>query len=189
MNVASRALHDSPMTEDPRKRVARRLRAIRTRHAETAEMSFGFFGGATVLWCDPQTGQFEPTAEFAADVPREQIEYLGSAYADIGFLLNLIDRSFQEIERLKQRQPATAPPALINRNYATQAAIKCGEPLYIRYLEQGHSLEPGAGTEAIEAAQRAAVRIQSKKELNTDAAAQQRWLAHCRDFEAWRQGR
>ncbi|MEX3008972.1 hypothetical protein [Hoeflea sp. TYP-13] len=197
--LASPQLHEHLMTQSPRRQRQQRLAGIRARYEAAAEISFVYSGGPTLEFTDPATGQREIMATFAADVPPDQVEQLARYRDDLGDMLNLFAEACAEIRRLKgnatDRSPPdfSAAPAQARRDsagaavsekpkdYAAQAAMMCDRPAYRRFLEEHHGLAEGADPDAVREAQRKAVKIRSKADLN----AAGRWLKHLTEFELW----
>ncbi|NEJ46580.1 hypothetical protein [Rhizobium leguminosarum] len=64
--------------------------------------------------------------------------------------------------------------------------MKCGDRLFRRYLVECHNVPDVSDNERIAVSIRNILRVKSRGELNTDPAAQARWLDFRASFEAWR---
>ena len=71
----------------------------------------------------------------------------------------------------------------MSKNYTAQAAMKCAEPIFQRYLQ-----DASGGVEGAVQALYEVCGISSRKELNTNPDAANRWLVVLRGFGMWRLG-
>lgn len=72
------------------------------------------------------------------------------------------------------------------KNYAAEAAIKCGEPAFKAFLEAEHGLERPLTDERCAQKLRSLLGITTRKTLNSDGTAALRWKKLRGEFEAWR---
>ena len=84
----------------------------------------------------------------------------------------------------RRRWEADAAPA--DKNFAAEAAIKCGEPAFKKFLIERHGLESPASDERTAQKLRSLLNIGSRAELNKDDAAAAAWKALRGDFDAWK---
>lgn len=83
-----------------------------------------------------------------------------------------------EIERLRN--------AGKSKDYAAECAMKCAEPAFLKYLEERHGLTRPLTPDRAATRVKSLLAIKSRKDLNTDPAAADRWKALRKDFEDWR---
>ena len=177
MTLASPKLHEK-MTKPARRRNddQKRLQHIRIRHEDAEELTFVFSGGPTLEWWDRAADERRIMATFELDVPAQQVEILSRYKDDVGFLLQLLTEAFTTIRQLRSGSTTEAP-----KDYAAQAAMLCGQPAYIRYLQEKHALPADATADQVADAQRKAAKINSKADLNAAA----RWIRHHQAYQAW----
>ena len=117
----------------------------------------------------------------------DEIEVLAGALDHQRFLLALVDRAIAT-----QRPPAGArggrqePQPPKGKNYAAEAAIACGKPAFRVFLGARHGLRRPLTDERVAQKLRSLLGVTSRRDLNDDAAAAERWKALRGEFEAWR---
>ncbi|PJR13940.1 hypothetical protein [Sinorhizobium meliloti] len=164
-----------------------RLDKIRARHGE-----------ASRDWTvDVKTrGQRQLFARLLPTAPRSSVatiteecgwqneEFLIHAHSDIEFLLRIYGRL---VERLAEKTRALACyEERPEKNYAAECAIKCGEPAFKKFLEECHGLERPLTDERAATKVRSVLGIGSRRQLNEDPAAAERWCDLRGHFDAWR---
>lgn len=173
---------------------ARRLQNIRSRVA-SAHGGFQFCvesGDYFLIGRDPVTREESRMASYPPDITPGVVELHASAFEDVTFLLELFDTACIKIRDLTRELQGQAGEAGDTRpegpkaDYAAEASMKCQSPEFVRYLADKHGLEDGADREFVIAALRKALKVESRKHLNTDPAAAARWRDMRADFEAWR---
>ncbi|MBT9370310.1 hypothetical protein [Rhizobium sp. CSW-27] len=126
-------------------------------------------------------------AVLTEDCSYQDRDFLLSAHDDVGFLLGLLGQAFQRIRELATQPPA--PPrtdaAAKPADYAAECAMKCQEPIFIRYLVERHGLQ-AEDADSVKTCVREALAIASRSELNKSPDAAGRWRDMRADFEAWR---
>ncbi|MGG7580995.1 hypothetical protein [Rhizobium sp. Nf11,1] len=164
-----------------------RLAQIRSRHADASiDWSLSADGKAIFARVVPGTA---PVAiiETTGDCDWPDRDFLIGAHADIEFLLRLLNDAFSEIRRLKPRHnPHPVERQAKPKDYAAECAMKCNDRLFRRWLTECHNVPDVDDPERIVVSVRSILRIKSRGELNTDPAAQARWLDFRASFEAWR---
>lgn len=111
-------------------------------------------------------------------------EFLLHAHADIGFLLRIYSHL---VDRLTAKTRALASyEERPEKNYAAECAIKCSEPVFKKFLEERHGLERPLTDSRAATKVRSLLNIGSRKQLNEDPAAAERWCDLRGDFDAWR---
>lgn len=114
----------------------------------------------------------------------DEIDFFINAPHMVGFLLGLVDRA---IAAARQRTGGQAQQGQRRAvNYAAEAAMKCGEPAFLVFLEQQHGLQRPLTDDRAAQKLRSLLRITSRKDLNSDAAAAERWRSLRAAYEAWR---
>ena len=165
----------------------RRLQRIRERVGDVGQYLIEVDTDGTRLIRDDGDGDTTLICEFAgrSDASIADIEFLAGAADDVRFLLGLIDRAVAAIRLFT----GTAPPPTVDRNYAAECAIKCGEPAFAKYLEERHGLARPLTKDRVAARVRSVLAISSRAELNADAKAAARWRMLKSNFEDWKRGR
>ncbi len=135
----------------------------------------------TFVEAKTRNGELVEIANFHPVATPDEIDFLVSAPDMVGFLLGLVDRAIAASRkaapvRKKQR---------VWKGFAAEAAMKCDQPSFRIYLEERHGAEGPLTAESAVDALRAVLRIKSRKELNSDAAAADRWSDLRADFEVW----
>lgn len=104
------------------------------------------------------------------------------------FLLGLLDQAISAYRDVRKRLEHYEPPPRPERkakDYAAEAAMKCGHAAFRRYLIECHDLPADADADRIAVRLRTLLRVKSRGELNTDPAALARWKKLKEDFEIW----
>lgn len=123
-------------------------------------------------------------AQFSKGASPDEIEFFANAPTDMAFMMRLIDRA---IQAARQRSPQTKQPRQPDpKDFAAESAMKCEEPAFKAFLEACHGLERPLTTDRVAQRLRTILSISSRKELNSDMAAADRWRSLRADFEAWR---
>ncbi|MCS0463042.1 MULTISPECIES: hypothetical protein [Rhizobium] len=164
---------------------AKRLSAIRARHAEAStNWQLGSTGTELIAVIGPNT-QPVPVAQLTVECGYVDRDFLLHAHDDLRFLLGLLQDAFAEIRRWKPRRQLRAEYARKNANYAAECAMRSNDQMFRRFL-----LEKKGATEVSDAVRvdshvRYLLKIDSRNELNTDAGARNRWLELRAEFDAW----
>lgn len=128
-------------------------------------------------------GELTEVATFHADASTEEMQFVASAPEHVRFLLNLVDRA---IAKARGGNPSASDPEPQRKDYAAEAAMKCAEPAFKKFLMERHGLESPASNERTAQKLRSLLGVMSRAELNHDAMAAARWKALRGDFDAWR---
>ncbi|MBP0439601.1 hypothetical protein [Tianweitania sediminis] len=132
------------------------------------------------------TGELTPICRFDVMATRHEMRLIADAPLILGFLLRLLDRAFGEIRDLKaQLRPETARTRDW-KDYAAEAAMQCGKPAFRVFLQERHGLERPLTDERVAQKLRSVLAVKSRRELNEDQAAAQRWVSLRSDFEVWK---
>lgn len=182
---------------------AQQLAAIRARYAAIAPARHALVwdGEGALVVADGTGGEKFEIARILPVASTDEREFLGEAAEAVGFLLGLVDRAISFASRVAPPPAAADPPAgrrtsdgLQSQprpsadvpNFAAEAAIKCGEPAFKRFLMERHGLDSPATTGRTAQKLRSLLGITSRRELNSDSAAAARWKALRGDFEMWK---
>lgn len=130
-------------------------------------------------------GDVVEVARFHKGASPEEIEFFANAPHSVAFLIALVDRA---IASARRGQPARANKREQHdpRNYAAQASMMCGEPAFKVYLHEEHGLEKPLTDDRVAVRLRSLLGISSRKILNSDPQAAERWRALRADYTAWR---
>lgn len=129
---------------------------------------------------------------FGPDAAWHEAEFIREARGDMGFVLDILTDAGRSIRNLRRRLNQIAPvdDGARLKNLAAEASIKCGEPGFRNYLRERHATDDdGDLTDSAIAAAvlRRALNIESRKHLNTDTHAAQRWRDMRADYQTWMQ--
>jgi hypothetical protein len=117
-------------------------------------------------------------ARFTDAASSEEMELAARAPGDLSFLLGLFDRAVKKL--------APPPPARPTKNHAAEAAIRCGEAAFKRFLIERHGLESPASDERTAQHLRGLLGVSSRREINDGGAALDAWKRLRGEYEAWR---
>jgi len=135
----------------------------------------------TFVEAKTRNGELIEIASFHPVATPDEIDFLVNAPDMVGFLLGLVDRA---IAASRKAAPIQQKPRA-SKDFAAEAAMKCDQASFRIYLEERHGAEGPLTADTAADALRAVLRIKSRKELNSDAAAADRWGDLRADFEAW----
>lgn len=132
-------------------------------------------------------GELLPVVRFHPGADEAEIEFICDAPRNVLFLLGLVDRAIAKAR--PTRPPAREPaglPQVDPKNYAAEAGMRCSEPAFLVFLEQVHGLERPLTPERAAQKLRSILGVTSRKNLNTDAQAAERWRQLRGDFAHWK---
>ncbi|MHB2265018.1 hypothetical protein [Aliihoeflea sp. PC F10.4] len=160
-----------------------RLNQIRQRHAalDGAAWLFSDDGAAKMIEARGRDGSIVRIATFDGKSTVDEQMFAVAAPDDVGFLLGLIDRAIADANKRKR---AAEPPQ--TKDYAAEIAMKCQEPAFKAFLIEKHRLEDKATDERVVSRVRSMLRVSSRREVNNDEAAQERWKALRSEFANWK---
>lgn len=163
-----------------------RLKSIRSKLAALGNVQWfmSVDDRGTFLEVKNSNGELNEVARFHSGALPEEMELVTSAPYDIGFLIQLVDRCSRALKTERKRNSNQSPDR--SKNFAAEAAMRCEEPAFKVFLEQKHGLERPLTADRVAQKLRSILGIQSRKELNQNGAAAQRWRDLRADFEAWR---
>lgn len=90
-------------------------------------------------------------------------------------------RPFAPLEAYEADRPA--------KDYAAEAAMKCAEPAFKRFLMECHGLQSPATDDRTAQKLRSLLGVTSRRELNESTAAAARWRSLRTAFDGWRRAR
>lgn len=159
------------------------LREIRHKFAALggAEWFFSSDDRGPFIEAKTTDGALNEIARFHPGAQPEEIEFLASAPYMVGFLLGLVDRAIASARKNVKTQPQGRA-----KDFAAEAAMKCDDAAFKVFLEERHGLERPLTTERVANKLRSLLGITSRKQLNDNAAAAERWRNLRSDFDAWR---
>lgn len=132
---------------------------------------------------EPMTGEIEPIALILPQCSREDRRLMAHAPTYMRAMDLLLQYAFDEIIRLRRRmEQRTEKP----KDFAAECSMKCAEPAFKKYLEERHGLEAPLTNDRAATRVRSVLAISSRRELNEDPAAAERWKQLRSDFDAWR---
>jgi hypothetical protein len=178
---------------------AARLSSIREQLVaiEPAEWVLASAGERLFIEAAGPMGERAEIASFHPGASTEEMQFAAGAPGIVRFLLGLVDRAIAAARRGSDRSlPADAGAAAEcqphnggaarERNYAAEAAMKCAEPAFKKFLMERHGLESPATDERTAQKLRSILGVTSRADLNHDVGAAGRWKALRGDFEDWR---
>lgn len=127
-------------------------------------------------------GELNRIATFHPGATPDEIDMVVGALGMAAFMLKLVDRAIVAVRQAAPQQSKRHKPS----NFASEAAMKCNEPAFKVYLEQRHGLERPLTEDRVAERLRSILNIKSRKELNENSAAAERWLSLRADFGAWK---
>jgi|SRR5690606_31694933 len=164
---------------------AETLRRVRTKLAalDGAQWQLCCDGDESFVEARTRHGELNKIATFHPGALPDEIDFLVSAPDMVTFLLQLVDRAIAKA-RNDKRQVQNKPNSA--KDFAAEAAMKGEDAAFKVFLEQKHGLERPLTADRVAQKLRSILGIQSRKELNQNGEAAQRWRDLRADFEAWR---
>lgn len=144
---------------------------------------------------DGEGGFVEATAEFGERIVLLRFEgiasdaekqFVADAVETCRFLLGLVDRAIDRMRAPPSSQPPAGEIHDERKNYAAEAAMKCGEGGFKVFLEEQHGLERPLTDERTVQKLRSLLGVTSRRELNDNDEAAARWKKLRGEYEAWR---
>lgn len=159
------------------RRVRQKLLAL-----DGAEWQFACEGDVSFVEAKTQDGELNKIATFHPGATPAEIDFIVGAPRMAALMLRLLDRAIVAMRQGAPRQGGKSPA----RDYTTEAAMKCDEPAFKVFLEQQHGLERPLTKDRVAERLRSILNIKSRKELNENSAAAERWQDFRAAFEAWK---
>lgn len=157
------------------------LAALETQGWTRVEDSAGGFVEATA-----EFGERIVLLRFDALASDTEKQFIADAADNMRFMLSLVDRAINRMRAPPSAQPPAGPIHDDRKNYAAEAAMKCGEGRFQTFLAERHGLEPPLDEKRTAQKLRSLLGIASRRDLNDDDAAAARWKKLRGDYEAWR---
>ncbi len=160
------------------------LRRIRDRLAALGGAQWQLCCDGDVSFVEAKTrdGELNKIATFHPGATPDEIDMVVGAPRMVLFMLDLIDRAIVAVRQAAPQQSQRHKPS----NFASEAAMKCNEPAFKVYLEQCHGLARPLTEDRVVERLRSILNIKSRKELNENSAAAERWMSLRADFGAWK---
>lgn len=174
---------------------AARLARIRDQFAAIAPGEWSLVydsDGSCFVEARTRMGELLPVVRFDPGASQDEISFVADAPRSIRFLLDLVDRAIKAAQKQDPRpeqrhpQPARGLPATSRKNYAAEAAMLCGEPAFMAFLHERHGLEKPLTEDKVAQRLRGLLGVTSRRELNDNDAAAERWKALRGDFDTWK---
>lgn len=167
-------------------------KAADTRHLNALRQRWGLLDGTSLLLGADDQGEFldakgrdgtlVTVLRFTGQVTPEERDCVVHALDDVRFLLMLLDRA---IKALRPPRPTQEPRAAL-KDHTTEAAMLCESPAFKRFLMEEHGLESPATKDRTAQKLRSLLSITSRKDLNNDDGARERWFALRAKFNIWK---
>lgn len=132
---------------------------------------------------EPMTGEVEPIALILPECGREDRRLMSHAPTYMRAMDFLLQYAFDEIHKLRRRAEQRAEKP---KDFAAECSMKCAEPAFKKYLEERHGLDAPLTSDRAATRVRSVLAISSRKELNDNPAAAERWKQLRADFDLWR---
>lgn len=160
------------------------LRKIRARLAALGPTQWFLAadGDVTFIEAKGANGELCEIARFHRGASPDEIDFVVNGPSMVDLLLRLVDRAIAATRPPREPQYRARDP----KDFAAEAAMKCEEPAFKAFLEQRHGLDRPLTTDRVAQKLRTVLCVTSRKELNNDAAAADRWRHLRADFDAWR---
>lgn len=189
---------------------AKRLATIRAQLAslDGAEWLFATDGATTFVEARGRDGSLIKLLEFTGLATTEERQLVADLPTSLRFLLGLVDRAIAATRAQRagaagddglatvkaasaasaeEASPATrAAEAGRAKDYRTEAAMRCQDPAFKRFLIDKHGLENPATDERTAAKLRSLLGVTSRREINDSQQAVERWQRLRGDFENWK---
>lgn len=117
----------------------------------------------------------------------DEAELIGAALETLIFFFRLRRQSIATLRALQQ-QPASQRQNLRAGNFSAQAAIMCADPEFHRFIEKrdGSNVRAIHTEEAADLSMKRVLGITSKRQLNSEEAAQKAFFKLRNEFDAWK---
>lgn len=142
-------------------------------------------GTACLVEGRSEFGQRAVIARFGPHATDAEIAFVVDAALNVRFLLGLVDRAIRAMRPAGEAAEAAAQSKLL-KDYAAEAAMKCAEPAFKRFLFERHGLEQPLTDDRTAQKLRSLLGVASRRELNDDDTAAARWKQLRGDFEHWK---
>lgn len=154
--------------------------------------SFDVDGKQTHILSLRATGESVVLCTIHDEALPDEIELISGALANIVLLLELRQRAIIAVKSGRASRPQQPPPQqqrqMRDGDFAANAAILCGQPLFHRFLER-RSRDCGAihNKDHADKVMKQLIGITSKTQLNKEERAQAAFIDLRSDFEVWKE--
>ncbi|KAB2788146.1 hypothetical protein F9K97_03305 [Brucella anthropi] len=139
-------------------------------------------GGVSFVEAKTRHGELNKVCTFHPGATPDEIDMVVGAPSMAAFMLDLVDRAIVAVRQASPRQSRQYKP----RDFAAETAMKCDDAVFKAFLEEQHGLERPLTTDRAAQRLRSILNIKSRKELNENSAAAERWQNFRAAFEAWK---
>lgn len=139
-------------------------------------------GDVSFVEAKTRDGELNRIAAFHPGATPDEIDFIVGAPRMAAFMLKLVDRAIAAVRQGAPKQHAQRK----RRDFAAEAAMKCDDPVFRAFLEERHSLERPLTSDRAAQRLRLILNIKSRKELNENSDAAERWQDFRAAFEAWK---
>ena len=144
-------------------------------------------GDVSFVEAKTRDGELNRVATFHPGATPDEIEMVVGAPRMAAFMLDLVDRAIVAVRQAAPRQDtARQGHQRKRRDFAAEASMKCDDAVFKAFLEEQHGLERPLTSDRAAQRLRSILKIQSRKELNENSAAAERWQNFRAAFEAWK---
>ena len=144
-------------------------------------------GGVSFVEAKTRHGELNKICTFHPGATPDEIDMVVGAPSMAAFMLDLVDRAIVAVRQAAPRQGAPRQGRHSKRrDFAAEASMKCDDAVFKAFLEEQHGLERPLTTDRAAQRLRSILNIKSRKELNENSAAAERWQNFRAAFEAWK---
>lgn len=144
-------------------------------------------GDVSFIEAKTRDGELNKIATFHPGATPDEIDMVVGAPRMAAFMLDLVDRAIAAVRQVAPRQNAPRQDRQHKRrDFAAEAAMKCDDAVFKAFLEEQHGLERPLTSDRAAQRLRSILKIKSRKELNENSAAADRWQNFRAAFEAWK---
>lgn len=167
---------------------AQRLAEIRASLASIAPGDFHLAHDGETFFVESigEMGEVVRMLTFEAAATDAERDFIVAAPDTVRFLMHLVDRALEAFKALRRDQDEGQTRQPESKDYAAEAAMKCAESRFKRFLMDEHGLESPATLERTAQRVRTLCGVTSRKEFNDDADAAERWKSLRKAFDDWR---
>ncbi|PQZ51899.1 hypothetical protein CQ052_05175 [Ochrobactrum sp. MYb15] len=144
-------------------------------------------GDVSFVEAKTRHGELNRICTFHPGATPDEIDMVVGALGMAAFMLKLVDRAIVAVRQTTPRQSAPRESRQRkHRDFAAEAAMKCDDAAFKMFLEEQHGLEGPLTSDRAAQRLRSILNIKSRKELNENSAAAERWQDLRAAFEAWK---
>ncbi|MFC7064857.1 hypothetical protein [Brucella rhizosphaerae] len=144
-------------------------------------------GDVSFVEAKTRHGELNRICTFHPGATPDEIDMVVGGPRMAAFMLKLVDRAIVAVRQTAPRQSASRQSRQRkHRDFAAEAAMKCDDAAFKMFLEEQHGLERPLTSDRAAQRLRSILNIKSRKELNENSAAAERWQDFRAAFEAWK---